>query len=120
MWRPSISLAILLPVLALSACDALSPCEKKVLYSKASPDGTREASVVSVACGATTRDAQWVVIKRKWLPFWGEKQVAATYYPDADVDVQWRSSKQLNIHYGNGSPIRHADKVDGVEIDHER
>lgn len=94
----------------------LFDCDEQVLSRSVSPDGLHVASAVSVQCGATTKDATWVLLSRSGRVPSRERDNVATF-EGGEVDLDWDEESLQVFH--RGARLHRMDKTaDGVAIEY--
>lgn len=107
-------LSVLLAMLA--GCDggSLFECERTLRIERPSPDGRFKAAIEDVQCGATTRDASWILLAKAHDAFDDERDQVATF--DGRVrDLQWQGADLVVLH-GSAKPVRVARSAGATTI----
>lgn len=100
----------------LSACGG-SPhfsCEKKLHDEVTSSDGRLKAAILDVQCGATTQDANWVVVSNASEDFDEERDKVAIFEGSVE-SVVWQGN-QLHIIYGSSKPFLMNKEAKGAQV----
>ncbi len=103
-------------MLAASGCGdgLLSDCERTMGAELVSPDATHKAALLEVACGATTRDAYWVLLTRAGREF-SDRRDRVAVFEGRPARLEWRGDV-LQIDYGSARPFQMKAESDGVRI----
>jgi hypothetical protein len=99
----------------LLACAKDPVCEHRFTSSEDSPDGTRQAAIVEVHCGAA-RAMSWVLIGAAHAKFRDEADRVALFEGSA-TRLEWRGGDLLVI-YGQAKPVTAPAVAKGVHIDY--
>lgn len=92
----------------------LVDCDRTVQAEVASPDAVHKAAMLEVACGATTRDAYWVLLTPADRGFSPERDRVAVFEGRPDA-LEWRDGV-LHVDYGPAKPFLMNVHADGVRI----
>jgi hypothetical protein len=101
----------------LSACEYGGPifdCDQEQKKAVKSDDGKFSASVLLVQCGATTRDATWILVSPHDRSVDSERDRAAVF-EGSDVDIRWVGGV-LEISYGDAKLFRNESTLHGAAI----
>jgi hypothetical protein len=79
-----------------------------------SPDATHKAALLEVACGATTRDAYWVLLTRTGRGF-SDRRDRVAVFEGRPRRLEWRGGV-LHVDYGLAKPFQTSSESDGVRI----
>jgi hypothetical protein len=94
--------------------EPLFECEHTVRGEKVSTDGKMKAAIVDVQCGATTRDASWVLLTSAGEKFHDEKDRIATF--DGSIQqVLWEEQDLVVVH-GDARPAKTTESVRNVHV----
>lgn len=112
----SLRLIIVVASLVLIGCEDSSvfECEKTIKSEIVSTDGKLRAVVANVQCGATTEDANWILLRedKKQLDY--KRDLVATFEGDVER-VEWRDNT-LVITYGSARPFTMEHHAKGIDI----
>lgn len=100
----SLSVALLASSSHLEGETPLGGCDYSARDVVISPVGNLKAAVVDVQCGATTRDASWVVIARSDSDFSYEKDRVASFN-GAVSKIEW-SDSSIVVTLGQADPVK--------------
>lgn len=109
-------LPLLALLLAVSGCGGgpLPDCERRMDAVLLSPDATHKAVLLEVACGATTRDAYWVLLTRANREF-SDRNDRVAVFEGRPKHIEWRGNV-LHVDYGSAKPFLMNEGPDGVRI----
>lgn len=79
-----------------------------------STDGKMKAAIVDVQCGATTRDASWVLLASASEKFHDEKDRTATF--DGSIPQLLWEGQDLVVEHGDARPTKTTEAVRNVHI----
>lgn len=109
--------AVAFLLIGCSQTDLVS-CDQGLREEKKSLDSKFKAAVLDVQCGATTRDASWVLLADGDSEFSYEKDRIATFEGRVDR-VAWEGGS-LVIFYGDAVPFAKNDSARGIPISYRR
>lgn len=97
-------MAVLL-ALYLTGCRnaPLAGCEQTLRSEQISPDGRWKAAILDVQCGATTADANWILLTSKQSKFEGERDKVAVFEGRVE-NIAWQGER-LIVSYGDARPF---------------
>jgi len=105
----------------LGACDSgreIFDCDKERIGAAESGDGKFTATVLQVQCGATTRDATWVLVSPHGGSIDEDNDIAAVF-EGKDIRVEWIDGV-LEITYGDATIFKEERSLHGIAIRYVR
>jgi hypothetical protein len=111
------ALLLALATTLLGACDSgagIFDCDKERVEVAKSDDGKHIATVLLVQCGASTRDATWVLVSQSGRETDDDDDRAAVF-EGKDVSVKWVDGV-LEISYGDATMFTGESSLNGVRI----
>lgn len=104
--------------LALASCqrDGIFDCEHSIGREVPSQNGQFRAAVDTVQCGATTKDASWVLLTERKSGFKPDLDKAAVFEGAID-QLQWSGTK-LTVFYADSKPFLMKKSISGVTLEY--